>query len=32
MCGAPNCSGFIGVKVNKVNYRIVSLFNMLTLL
>jgi hypothetical protein len=26
MCGAPNCSGFIGVKVNKVNYCIVLLY------
>lgn len=25
MCGAPNCSGFIGVKVNKVNCHIVLL-------
>lgn len=23
MCGAPNCSGFIGVKVNKVNCHII---------
>lgn len=25
MCGAPNCSGFIGVKVNKVSYNVVFL-------
>lgn len=28
MCGAPNCSGFIGVKVNKVNCCIVFLLYM----
>jgi hypothetical protein len=25
MCGAPNCSGFIGVKVNKVSFHVVFL-------
>jgi hypothetical protein len=31
MCGAPNCSGFIGVKVNKVNYHIVLLYTLHTM-
>jgi histone-lysine N-methyltransferase NSD2 len=26
MCGASNCSGFIGVKVNKVNHYVFLLF------
>jgi len=31
MCGAPNCSGFIGVKVNKVYHHVFHLHRLSTL-